>query len=171
MNLDKRDENFRGQIKVCLMLEDSAEPKNIVFWDNGCGMDRDDFQAYGTFAYSQEAREKDSANKLMKSPSKSPAKIQRENEICLLRKEGDPLTLTGNIGHFGVGAQNAVFFMGDMEHVMSRAVTASGKTPVEDMVVCVCVCVCVCLCVCMCVCVCMHTHTHTYTHTYVRMVD
>ena len=135
MNLDKGDENFRGQIKVCLMLEDSKEPKSIVFWDNGCGMDRDDFQAYGTFAYSQEARDKDSANKQMKSPSKTPAKIERENDIRKVRRQGDPLTLTGNIGHFGVGAQNAVFYMGDMEHVMSRAVTASGKTPVEDMVI------------------------------------
>ena len=56
----------------------------------------------------------------------------REEQIRKLRQEGDPLRLTGNIGHFGVGAQNAVFFMGNMEHIMSRAVTATGKTPVED---------------------------------------
>ena len=59
----------------------------------------------------------------------------REEQIRKLRQEGDPLRLTGNIGHFGVGAQNAVFFMGNMEHIMSRAVTATGKTPVEDMVI------------------------------------
>ena len=31
--------------------------KTIVFWDNGCGMDRDDLQAYGTFALRSECRE------------------------------------------------------------------------------------------------------------------
>lgn len=29
----------------------SESINNIVFWDNGCGMDRGDFKAYGTFAY------------------------------------------------------------------------------------------------------------------------
>ncbi len=28
--------------------------------------------------------------------------------------------LQSNIGHFGVGAQNAAFYFGDREHVMSR---------------------------------------------------
>lgn len=60
----------------------------------------------------------------------------REEEMRKVRQEGNPLVLTGNIGHFGVGAQNAVFYMGNCEHVMSRAVTAKGIAQVEDMVIC-----------------------------------
>ena len=95
--------------------------QNIVFWDNGCGMDQDDIRAYTTYSYSQEARENDAANERISSSKINKRKNQNDP-----KRAGDPLVLTGNIGHFGVGAQHSTFFMGHMEHIMSLAVDSKG---------------------------------------------
>jgi len=59
MNLDKESQDdFRGKIRVHILYgEDVAQ--SVIFWDNGCGMDRDDLKAYATYSYSTEARQKD----------------------------------------------------------------------------------------------------------------
>ena len=84
-------------------------------------MDEDDMQAYATYSYSQEARENDAANERI-----SPSKMKKRKNQMDPNRVGDPLVLTGNIGHFGVGAQHSTFFMGFREHIMSRAVDAKG---------------------------------------------
>lgn len=84
-------------------------------------MDQDDIRAYATYSYSQEARENDAANERI-----SPLKMKKKKNQNDPNRIGDPLVLTGNIGHFGVGAQHSTFFMGFREHIMSRAVDAKG---------------------------------------------
>jgi hypothetical protein len=85
-------------------------------------MDQDDIRAYATYSYSQEARENDAANERI-----SPSKMKKRKNQTDPKRAGDPLVLTGNIGHFGVGAQHSTFFMGHMEHIMSRAVDSKGS--------------------------------------------
>ena len=101
-------------------------------------MDQDDIRAYATYSYSQEARENDAANERI-----SPSKIKKRKNQNDTKVAGDPLVLTGNIGHFGVGAQHSTFFMGKMEHIMSRAVDAKGCVlPVHVLPVPLCACLC-----------------------------
>jgi hypothetical protein len=59
MNLEQHGQDgFRGKIAVHILFGEEAA-QSVVFWDNGCGMNRDDLKSYATYSYSTEAREKD----------------------------------------------------------------------------------------------------------------
>lgn len=49
--------------------------------------------------------------------------------VALDESDSDPLSFNGNIGHFGVGAQNSAFFLADEELVITRQ---SGE-PVREL--------------------------------------
>lgn len=56
-------------------------------------------------------------------------------------EEDDPdnprSSINGNIGHFGVGAKHAVFYLGDCEHIVTCARQAGGRKiakPVLELV-------------------------------------
>ena len=133
MSATRAGERVKGLIEVQMLFDDDG-CNHIVFLDNGCGMTRDDLRAYGTYSYSQQARQQDAANHGI-GPAKSRSTPGAAAASACEQSEGDPLVLTGNIGHFGVGAQHSTFFMGNMEQVMSRAIGARGKTPIEDMLI------------------------------------
>eukprot|EP00961_Rhodomonas_salina_P246439 3329921-Rhodomonas_salina.5 len=85
-------------------------------------MDTDGLRGYATYHYSQEARKRDA----------SGGDKQAASSEALSARNCDPQALDGRIGHFGVGGQHSVFFMGFMEHIMTKT---TDDTKVNDMVI------------------------------------
>eukprot|EP01133_Synstelium_polycarpum_P003680 gene3680-4235_t len=75
----------------------------ITFWDNGCGMSKDDLQRWATMGMSQADIAKDS-NRL---------------------KDMDSKTTTGLISRFGVGAKKAAFYLGSEVVVVTKKATST----------------------------------------------
>ncbi|EFA86710.1 hypothetical protein PPL_00513 [Heterostelium album PN500] len=82
-------------VKINIKKPDSRDLSSISFWDNGCGMSKDDLQRWATMGMSQADLEQKSQDTITSSDS-----------------VGSDKTATGMISRFGVGAKKAAFYLG-----------------------------------------------------------